>query len=187
MNIFFLDTNPTEAAKSLHNIHCVKMLLEACQLLSNVHHHCGDDFSNWEDYVFHRTDPYTKTHFNHPCSIWARSSFGNYEWLLTHGEAIAQEYNLRYNKVHKCHHVITYFMNNVNEVVHLPNLGLTKPALAMPDQYKQVGLSLESAVESYRAYYLGEKWQDTNGNRMDKWTYRNPPIWWTSPESRGLI
>ena len=65
MNIFVLDNDPFKAAEYQCDKHVVKMVLETAQLLCSAH----------------ETAPYKRTHYNHPCAIWTRSSLSNYMWL----------------------------------------------------------------------------------------------------------
>ena len=39
---------------------------------------------------------------NHPCTIWANEFVMNWQWLLSHGIALCDEYKMRYGKVHTC-------------------------------------------------------------------------------------
>jgi len=132
MNIFVLSENPTECAKQYLNKHVVKMVLETAQILCSAHHP--------------GSAPYKRTHYNHPCSIWARSSIDNYLWLCQLGIAISNEYTNRYNRRHKSQDVIEWCQNNLPE---LPEIGLTEFAQAMPDKYKISG----NAIKAYKQYY----------------------------------
>jgi len=135
MNIFVLHTDPARAAQDHCDRHVVKMLLETAQLLCSVHDP-GEA-------------PYRRTHYSHPCSVWARASLQNYDWLVGLGEALAREYTRRYGKVHKSQRVVEWAEQNVPD---LPSTGQTPFVLAMPEEYKQ-----DCPVRAYRAYYRGEK------------------------------
>lgn len=113
------------------------MILEYAQLLCSAHWMSGNEA------------PYRKTHVNHPCSIWTRTSADNYDWLLSLGKTLCGEYTHRYKKRHKTEDVFDWL--SVNKPI-LPKVGVTDFALAMPDQYKS-----DSVVKSYRQYYLGDK------------------------------
>lgn len=129
MNIFVLHRDQHQAVSMLHNKHVVKMVLETAQLLCSM-----------------RTDaPYKRTHYNHPCSIWTRTSSENYDWLCTYGKAIAAEYTKRYNKRHKSEDVIDWCIDNKPD---LPKLGLTEFPQCMPGQFKR-----PDPVEGYQLYY----------------------------------
>ena len=92
MNIFILDQDPVKSAQFQCNKHVVKMCLETAQLLCSV-------FPSG-------LAPYKRTHYNHPCAKWARDSWCNYMWLISHGHALCNEYEYRYNKIHKCQEII---------------------------------------------------------------------------------
>jgi hypothetical protein len=153
MNIFVLDYNPVKAARYQCDSHVVKMSLESAQILCSA----------FEP----GTAPYKRTHFNHPCSIWARTSKENYEWLLEHAIALCDEYTYRYDKVHKSKRVILWCKDNIN-LLSFSEVGKTKFVLCFDDEYK-----IGNAVESYRKYYMDEK------SRMAKWANKRPtPKWY---------
>ena len=156
MNIFIVDKDPYKAAIHLNDKHIVKMIVESAQLLSTTRRYFGD------------TNPflYKSCFVNHPCSEWIRESFENYLWLLTHFKALCDEYTYRYLKIHKCLGLLSYFSN---ELPTLESKGLTKFALAMPDEYK-----VDDPVQSYRNYYLGKKiegkfWTSRTKDDLDSW------------------
>jgi len=53
MNIFVLDLDPFLAAHYANDRHCVKMILESCQLLSTAHHLVRQSSANYEWLVKH--------------------------------------------------------------------------------------------------------------------------------------
>ena len=110
---------------------------------------------------------YKTAHVNHPCSVWARQSLGNFLWLYDHGMALAKEYTERYGKRHKSEEVIQDCMDEVRPLP-LYNLKRTPHPLCMPDEYKT-----DDVVQSYRAFYLGDK------VRFAQWNKTRPaPQWW---------
>lgn len=152
MNIFILDKDPVEAAKMMCDKHVVKMVLETAQML------CAAFPDNMA--------PYSRTHYNHPCTVWSRVSVQNYEWLLKHGYALAFEYTARYGKIHASQRIIEWCDDNY-KTLDLPDIGLTPFAQAMPDMYKS-----DDPVEAYRKYYKGDK------RAFAKWKYSSTPDWW---------
>lgn len=155
MNIFVLDLDPFLAAHYANDRHCVKMILESCQLLSTAHHLLGDSSKI----------TYKATHANHPCAIWVRRSSANYEWLVKHTMGLLDEYTLRYGKIHKCDSILTpQLLDAPNRI---PHGDLTPFALAMPDQYKVY----DDPVTSYRNYYIGEKLS------FSTWKHGITPSW----------
>ena len=105
---------------------------------------------------------YKPTHVNHPCTIWAGRSKENFDWLVVHGLALCDEYTRRYGRRHKTQDVI----EAVQPPESFPMSGLTKFALAMPDEYK-----CDDPVKSYRDYYHSKA-------SFAKWAYCKTPDWW---------
>ena len=153
MNIFILHENPQIAATHSCDKHVVKMILESAQMLCAA-------YPNGKA-------PYKRAFYNHPCTIWSRSSQANYQWLLDHAYALHAEYVERFDKIHRCLPVIDWCDANKAEL-QLPDIGLTEFAQAMPDQYKD-----KSAVQAYRNYYLGEK------SKFAAWRTGKTPHWYS--------
>lgn len=150
MNIFVLDLNHAENAKAHVDKHCVKMILEYTQLLSNA---------------FKPEDaPYKHTHLKHPCSIWASKSLDNWYWLAELAIELCREYTYRYGKRHKCQDVIE---GMIARSLNIPSVGITEFAQAMPDEFKR-----SDAVQAYRAYYAGAKAE------LKAYRNRQVPAWW---------
>jgi hypothetical protein len=149
MNIFVVNRDPVKAAKDLCDKHVVKMILETAQMLCSAHN---------------GTAPYKPTHVKHPCTIWASVSMDNYEWLLSHGLALCEEYTRRYGKRHKTHDVLEWLDANRPP---LSRNGLTPFAQAMPDEFKD-----PDPVEAYRKYYIGAK------KTIAVWNHSSKPSWW---------
>lgn len=153
MNIFILSRYPVIAAQTQCDKHVVKMVLESAQLLCSPYDP--------------GTAPYRRTHYNHRCSVWTRTSQANYAWLIRHAKALASEYTMRYGKRHKSTDIILWCEDNQHRLEFLKQ-GMTPFAQAMPDEYRR-----EDAVEAYRAYYLGQKYT------FAKWEKgREAPDWW---------
>jgi hypothetical protein len=155
MNTFYLDDNLEICAQYHHNAHCVKLILEGTQLASNAVWSVG------------KIGPYKKTHWNHPLSIWGRTSYDNFQWICRYSLSLCAEYTYRYGKIHKCEQ---HLQNIISQDMNLPKLGITPRPLCMPEQYK-----LSDPIESYRAYYIGEKILNQNV-RID-WKNRPIPEW----------
>ena len=153
MNIFVLHNNPTTAAQYACDTHVVTMILASAQLLCTVVRVLGIEA------------PYRATHKNHPCTIWARQTQQNWNWLIDHALALCTEYTKRYGKIHKSQKHIEWCQSLS---IKLPNTGLTPFAQAMPEQYKNT-----CAVTAYRAYYHGEK------ASFATWKTETP-YWWAA-------
>tara|TARA_R110000851_G_scaffold161377_2_gene305052 strand:- start:1570 stop:2133 length:564 start_codon:yes stop_codon:yes gene_type:complete len=183
LNIFVLDENPRTSAEMMCNKHVVKMIVESAQMLSTVHRYLdGHEYisisknkrriKRWS----HDTDTnnsetrlFKSVMLNHPCTIWARESTGNYAWLASHAISLCYEYTHRYDKIHKTEDLCRWFLSNYPST--LRGFHLTPFAQAMPDEYKNA-----DPVEAYRAYYRGEK------ASFAKWTSRNVPEWFLTNE-----
>jgi hypothetical protein len=159
MNIFVLDEDPVLAAQYQCDKHVVKMSLESAQILATVARKLliGG---------FHG-DLYKSTHKNHPCTLWAGSSYANFYWLVAHARALCEEYQFRYHKVHSALKQVNYVC--IYQYPTFPRYDLTPFALAMPEEFRS-----DNAVESYRRYYSIKK------RSIAKWSKsRPPPEWWT--------
>jgi hypothetical protein len=152
MNIFILDLDPIQAAQYHNDRHCVKMILETTQLLSAAVPYLEEGMIG----------PYKATHLNHPCSIWARTCKGNYNWLWKLGMALSREYTHRYGRAHKCESYLQALRLSKST-----SRKMTPFAQVMPEQYRN-----PDVVTAYRAYYLREK------RDLAQWTNRETPPWW---------
>ena len=144
MNIFYTYNEPTLAAQSLPDKLVVKMPLESAQMLSTAQRfYFGEDYCD-------ELGIYKTAYLNHPCTIWARESVQNYNWLYRHFIALCEEYTYRYGKVHasdiKLRRPLSIIPGN------MPDVGFTPVAQAMPDQYKD-----PDPVVAYRNYLINEK------------------------------
>lgn len=196
VNVFYLDHDPSVAARSHCDRHVVKMILETAQLLSTAWHVLAPEAIETDTAC---TDPaypfpslkngdaaaarvltapfnylgnqriYGRTHEHHPSAVWVRESTGNYDWLWRLGAALLDEYGFRYRRAHASRHVLRTLERHP---AALPLGAQTEPPTAMPDEY--VALDAEGyadAVASYRAYYLGAK------RPLLTYTRRPPPGW----------
>lgn len=180
MNIFILDEDPDIAARHHCDKHVVKMILESAQMLSSSHWMGWSQVlsspadlkqkqtKSWllENVPYDLQPAYSMTHVNHPCTIWARETRKNYEWLCVHAKSLCEEYTRRYGKRHKSEDVIDWLIENTPPHLHNCTRELTAFAQAMPDIYKN-----ESAVIAYRSYYVGEKMS------FAKWNHSETPQW----------
>lgn len=151
MNIFLLDTDTKKCAQYHCDKHSTKMCVEYAQILCGVHWVQGGEA------------PYKLSHKNHPCAIWSRESLSNYLYLCDLGLELCKEYTYRYGKRHKSQDVIEWCVTNKPNIC---DKEFTEPARAMPNEYK-----VDSVVESYRNYYIGEK------SKIAVWKNREIPEW----------
>lgn len=172
MNIFVVDEDPIIAAEMLCDKHCIKMILESCQLLSTAHHVCdGQQIQvtgkrTYTTYACKKPNLLKATMINHPCTIWARAARDNYLWLWKHAYAMCKEYTRRYGKVHKLEALLLGDLYNPPK--HIPKGKLTPFAQAMPDDCRDA-----NAVIAYRKYYITAKVD------IAKWKMNNAPTWYT--------
>jgi hypothetical protein len=154
MNIFVLDNDPVVAAQMQCDKHVVKMVLESAQMLSTISHKLGG------------ISPYRPTHVNHPCVLWAQASQDNWDWLVQHARALADEYTFRYGRVHKSASIINQV---VTEGARPTDPGLSPHALCMPEETRIPG----NPVDSYRIFYVMDK------HPFAAWKKgRDAPDWW---------
>ena len=189
MNVFVLSRCPYLSARWQCDKHVVKMTLESAQMLSTVIRNSlgitgqtkyldkeGNEklrtrsllleYGEYDGMWDHERNPhvYWGVHHKHPCTLWTGRSLDNWSWHIEHALELASEFRKRYGKKHKSQKVIEW-VSELNPDLH--NIGLTRFALAMPDEYKG-----KSVVESYRRYYINEK------RYFAKWKNSTPPIWW---------
>jgi len=185
MNIFILDEDPEKAAEYHCDKHVVKMILESAQMLSTAHwvkhlelnNKSVKDFKkvrdakNWlaNNVLIHKAPPYKLTHYNHPCSVWARKNDKNYLWLTSLLEYLCKEYTKRYKKIHKTAQYINWFKNNLPPNIEISD-EISEFAVCMDDEYKVTN----NIVYSYRNYYVKAK------SKIAKWRYSETPDWFSS-------
>jgi hypothetical protein len=182
MNIFYLDKDETVCAQMHNDKHCIKMILEYCQLLSTAHRildgepiiaksKTNRNVKRWILSDDRETILYSATHINHPSAIWCRHSNSNYIWLSKLLKELCKEYTYRYGKVHKCEQIGLVDKLFWNTPKNIPNANFTEPTPAMPDAVKIAGNSLAS----YRNYYINNKthlasWQGKiNSRPIPEW------------------
>ena len=154
VNIFFLSEDPVESANMQCDQHVVKMPLESAQMLCSA---------------YSKTQaPYRRTHYNHPSNIWIRESNQNYQWLIMHGLALCEEYHHRFGKTHASEEVILWCWGH-SYLLSFQKTSLSPLPKVMPDLFK-----VESAIESYRKFYIGEK------SKFARWNNgRVAPPWYS--------
>lgn len=153
MNVFAVDRDPERAARALCDRHVVKMTLETAQILCTAARALG------------QRAPYRPTHARHPCVVWAAARRANWEWLVRHGLALADEFERRYGRAHPSRAVIARMARRGPP----PSPRRRAPFVqAMPERYRG-----RDAVAAYRRYYAGEK------ARFATWKApARPPRWW---------
>lgn len=190
MNIFYLSSDPHEAAKFHVDKHVVKMILESAQLLCTAHRILDGKQTvqpkvnkvgktrQVKRYVLSNADAdllmYNATHMNHPCAIWARDNINNYMWLYELFVALCDEYTFRYGKTHKTDLLFRDVLKT--PPISISHSDFTTPAQAMPVEYRHY-----DSVVAYRQYYIGAK------AKFAKWTNRPVPSWFNTEENHASI
>ena len=132
--------------------HVIKMILESAQMLCTAVVITGG------------TAPYAPVHRKHPCTLWVLESLSNWRWLKSLVEALNNEYRFRYKKDinHKSYDVVNTLIEP-----NIEDKGITKFALAMPDEFRD-----DDPVLAYRKYYAGAKY------KFATWKNREIPNWY---------
>lgn len=121
MNIFATHPDPSVSAKQHCDVHVIKMVTEAAQLLSSAH-----------VIVDGNQVAYKSSHANHPCALWVRDSADNYRWTYEFYCCLLDEYELRTDKMHAA----SRHMAALSKVPNIPSLGITPFAQAMPEEFR---------------------------------------------------
>jgi hypothetical protein len=133
------------ASALLHdNSRVHKMIVESAQMLSTTFIHFG------------LQAPYKSTHINHPCNKWLRESYANCANLYKLFVSLSQEYNCRFDKVHKsflvCNSCFRAAFDKPNTWHTGVNLGETNLPLCMPAEY----IIDNNPILSYRNYFANK-------------------------------
>jgi len=181
MNIFALSKDPIESAQMMIDKHVIKMPTESCQMLhTNALYFMYVDHYNQTPSLrelkqFHTdisSDLMKPAMLNHPSTIWARETKGNWDWLMEHAIALCDEYTLRYGREHGSFQRILYTPDYPYEN---DTSALTPVSIAMADQYRIENTfddEWDFVLASYRHYYLEGKW------RFAEWRNDRRPEWW---------
>lgn len=153
MNIFVPHRKARLNAEILDDLRLNKMILESAQMLCSVlHKHNVADI------------PYAKAHANHPCTLWAGETQGNYQYLLQLGYHMCNErmYRRPASPNHKCEGVLDFCFRHR----HVIPAGAMTP-FANCTMYKD-----HPTHEAYRMQ-LTDKWN--SDIKPPKWTRRGAP------------
>jgi hypothetical protein len=177
MNIFYVNSDPEVAARSMVDRHVVKMILETAQLLSTAHRvidgeeyvgqsQSGRKAKRWRLSGNADAIMYSATHINHPSAVWVRENSANYAWLYDHLLSLGREYTYRYGRTHLTIDKLKDILKDAPENIEQSNV-MTKMPSCMDKQYI---VSLDPII-NYRNYY--------NYGKTDllRWSTRPPPQW----------
>ena len=201
MNLFILSYIPTECAEMMMDVHIVKIILEAVQMLSTakrVLEAYGSEYDKIvndgsltkKDLQLFKVNikkkanlidipVYKVAHVAHPVCIWVRKNYENYYWTLELVEAMHNEWRYRYghsDKVfHKSYLVAQYLKMNPPPFVEKSEIRPTTFALAMPEEYKFKNETTGDYdfIQSYRCYY-----KSPMKKKLAVWRKRGQPNWW---------
>ena len=163
MNIFVTNACPIKSAQDHCNVHNVKMILEASQLLSTAH------------FVLDGIQVgYKPTHRNHPSAIWTRSTSANYQWLYAHFKALCSEYTFRTGKIHKTSELLSVLDKLP---CNIKKAELEPFAMCMDDEYKRLGIFDQTTA--YKTYLKNKfsEWACREKPIKVQWTNRKQPTW----------
>ena len=176
MNIFVTNDDPVLAARDLCDQHVrAKMQVEGSIMLAHA-------FT--QDTLNHPSTPKTKTGKNrksgkgyskHQCSIWARETKSNFEWLVNHTLEMFTERMYRWpdSKEHFTKTFIEWCGKNVHNII-TTEIPLTPYAVAIGidcNCRKLPNFNELSVIEQYRAYIIHDK-------EFATWTVRQSPSWY---------
>ena len=177
MNIFYVNSDPEVAARSMVDRHVVKMILETAQLLSTAHRvidgeeyvgqtQTGRKAKRWRLSGNADAIMYAATHINHPSAVWVRENSANYNWLYDHLLALGREYTHRYGRTHLTIDKLKDILEDAPENIEQSNV-MTKMPSCMDKQY----IVSADPIINYRNYY--------NYGKTDllRWSNRPPPQW----------
>jgi len=198
MNLFVLAQMAVDAAKYHCDKHCIKMILEICQLLYTAHWYNSEnpDFPPVPELTekYGNDNPYRMTHKNHPVAVWVRAKKTHYDYTIKLGLELSKEYSRRFGKIHRCHYHLQrlqymgYPLHRVPETYKAPPHKRATVGLPVGVDYFDVCIADNlfekcarydadgnlNCVESYRAYYHTKEW-DLKWNRCKDLT----PAWYT--------
>ena len=158
MNIFVLSRSAALSAQYHCDKHVPKMIVESVQMLVSAIR--ANNGLNHELPKTKAGNPMKGGFAHHPCTKWVGAFSENYEWTFRLYEALLDEYELRFEKVHDCARHKTILESWIYKI---PGLGKCSPRpTCMPDEYKilvpdQWGKPQPDVVKSYRNYYCFAK------------------------------
>jgi hypothetical protein len=188
MQIYFIDSDPEQAAKALINEHLSSQILDAAHILCNAHR-VLDSIKSPTRKKYYLPDEreiifYKEKNIKNSWSVWCRTRVENYIWLSDYLFALLDEYKLRFKKKHR---ILSFRKIDVgmpfmlqSPPYKLKEYEWTNPPLTIPDGYirkkqqTEENFSLVDIVNSYRFFY-------THSAQYVKpyvvGTYFNQPVW----------
>lgn len=179
MNIFFIEPTVQEIAKSLVDKHVVKMPTETIQMLAWVKDKVFPDLP-YEIKKNNDTFKASKTHINHPSTVWISQSKANYAWAILLTKYMYLEHNFRYNTIpYHQYNTVPYLIDAIEKYTNstIENLALkadpsnTIARAIKKELYPDLLTDNFTNLEAYREFYRRDK------QEFAIWTKRNKPNW----------
>lgn len=170
MNLFILDLNPIIAAQYYQDLHVNKIIIEGSQLLAAAY--SLERLAALDCPRTQKGTPRVHGHYNHPMSKWVRSNMSNFEWTLSHIEALYEERVFRFSKPHFTIDFITWVKNNLPELSQEP---LTEHPQCFAVSFPEC-IVPGNPVAGYHNYYNKAKKQFKFGNKIVQASWTKRPI-----------
>jgi hypothetical protein len=180
MNIFVTNDDPVLAARDLCDQHVrSKMQIEGAIMLAHAFP---------QELLDHPSTPKTqsgksrksgKGYAKHQCSIWARETKANFEWLTAHTLEMFTERMYRWSNSNE--HFTKTFIQWCSKNIHnitTTKTELTPYAVAINvdcNCRKLPGFNQLSVIEQYRSYIIHDK-------EFATWTNRSEPTWYNQSQ-----
>ena len=183
MNVFYLNKDPKICAQEHCDKHVVKMIVEYAQILSTAHRmidgtkYIGTSKTGRKVTRYKLSDNlenivYKACHFNHPSTVWARTSSQHYDWLYELWRELSAEYRHRYGNTKGKDHSSWTLLGDILKITpkNLEDKGFTEPPQAMK-KFPECMVEGDS-IKAYKNYYIIAK------KEFAKWTNRKAPDWY---------
>lgn len=150
MQLFIVSRDPVKCAQYLDNARVVKIPTEAAQMLSTT-------IRLIDDRVAQKHGLYKAFNPNHPVVKWVRWSRENWLWTWQYQQALCDEYEIRYGRVHKTKRMFDPDLVKRLSLM-IPSKRFKTPANAARN--KQHALDFTHIKPVYKAYrdYLKARW-----------------------------
>ena len=204
MQLFILHQRPSRCAHLYVDVHVVKILLEAVQLLYTTWHlFAARDSLDYIGVARRNTmrraiatpaRVYRKTHMHHPIVQWIMQRRAHYVWTVRHALALCAEYSARFaGRTHACEEHVRwlarvsgaplldrFFGCDDRETELVNEFCIAIPQANTGSSCRQLRMMPGSdAVRAYRQYYAAVKLPKMIGNnRFRRFGGRKPlPRW----------
>ncbi|MGB1100113.1 MAG: hypothetical protein ACPGYS_04320 [Flavobacteriales bacterium] len=177
------------SAHYLCDSHVVKLAVEEVQMLTSALLNNGAPAGYMPETK--RGTIHRGGYRNHPMTRWTGESKANFDWAMTHAQAICDQFRLRYDKEHFAQKQLAWIRDAVfhDKWEHyklrdyIPNGPLTPfPRCVNQSQGRNLDLLDESkytTVQAYRTFYIREK---RGFAKWDKTPLSGAPYWWPVEE-----